>query len=220
MSNTKANLHPATIVALPEGRLKPVECMFNPHEYTLTKQNQWENKPVKGVNVPNVQFKQGGPESLKLQLFFDTFDLGTDVRANTDPLWQMMLVTQDKKMKNNKSRPPNVEFRWGKFSFKAVILSLSQTFTLFDKDGVPLRTTVDVTFQQVTDDQNPARQNPTSGGGPPVQVHIVQAGDRLDLIANEVYGDATLWRMIARENHLFHPLKLREGQELVIPTIE
>src|SRR5260370_35649317 len=121
MSNTKAHLEPATIVSVTGDKINPVECMFNPHEYTLTKQNQWSHKNKnKGVNVPKVEFQQGGPEGLKLQLFFDTFDVGSDVRDHTKALWLMMEVSKDKSKKNNKSEPPHVEFRWGKFSFRAV----------------------------------------------------------------------------------------------------
>ncbi len=202
--------------------------MFNPHEYTLTKQNQWESdNEVKGLNVPKVKFSQGGAEQLKFQLFFDTYgekkgprDKDKDVREYTNGLWEMMMVTEDRRRGNNKSEPPHVAFQWGKFRFEAIITNLSQKFTLFNKDGVPLRTTVDVSFQQVTDSQNHHRQNPTSGGGPPLKVHIVQGGERLDLIATKVYGDPTLWRRIAQENHLTHPLRLREGQTLVIPAID
>jgi len=198
-----------------------VTCMFNPYEYTLTKQNQYENdNQVKGINVPKVKFRQGGAEQLKLQLFFDTYGTGDDVRQHTKGLWDMMLVTSDKMEGSHKSEPPHVEFCWGKFSFEAVITNVSQKFTLFDKEGVPKRTTVDVSFQQVTDKMDHHGQNPTSGGGPPLRVHIVQAGDRLDLLAAKLYSDATLWRRIAHENGLYHPLHLREGQTLVIPTID
>lgn len=225
MPNTRGSLAPAVIVNLAD-ESKKVTCMFNPNDYTLTKQNQWKSKDAKGRNVPKVEFEQGGAQQLKLQLFFDTYaekgaeGADVDVRQHTDELWKMMMVAEDRRRRNNKSRPPLVEFRWGRLTFKAVITNLSQKFTLFNKEGVPLRTTVDVTFQQVADDQDPGRQNPTSGGGPPLRVHVVQAGDRLDLIAAKVYGDAAHWRRIAQANGLLHPLRLREGQALVVPALE
>jgi len=219
MPNTRGNLAPATIENLITH--EKVYCMFNPHEYTLSKQNQWKQDKVKGKNVPKVKFSQGGVQSLKLQLFFDTYADETDVRDHTKALWKMMQVTEQKKNpRSNKSEPPRVAFHWGSFYFKAVIVSLSQKFTLFSKDGTPLRTTVDVSFQQVEDPDDHARQNPTSGGGPPLKTHVVQANERLDWIAAQAYGDPTHWRLIARENHLVHPLRLREGQQLVIPPLE
>lgn len=219
MPDTKGSLTPAVIENLSTN--DKVYCMFNPHEYTLTKQNQWEAGKTKGLNVPKVKFKQGGAESLKLQLFFDTYAEGTDVRKHTNPLWKMMMVASDKKnQKNNKSEPPHVAFTWGSFYFRAVITNISQKFTLFDKGGIPLRTTVDVTFQQVEDPEEHPRQNPTSGGGALRKTCTVEAEDRLDLIAFKAYGDATQWRMIAQENGLLDPLRLRDGQQLIIPPLE
>lgn len=219
MPNTRGDLAPATIENL--ATHDKVYCMFNPNEYTLAKTNQYATDKVKGKNTPKVKFSQGGSETLKLQLFFDSYAEGTDIRAHTQALWKMMMVSDQKKnQKNNKSEPPHVAFDWGVFHFEAVITSISQKFTLFLEDGTPVRTTVDVTFQQVEDKQDHHGQNPTSGGGPPIQTHIVQAEDRLDLIAAHVYGDPTQWRVIARENGITHPLHLREGQQLIIPALE
>ncbi len=58
------------------------------------------------------------------------------------------------------------------------------------------------------------------------QVHIVEQGDRLDLLAYRYYGDAGKWWVIADANvHLLHPWELptdlvsekRLGQRIVIP---
>lgn len=219
MANTRGNLEPAVIENL--STQEKVYCMFNPHEYTVAKQNQWEAGNTKGLNVPKVKFKQGGAETLRLQLFFDTYAQGTDVRDHTAPLWKMMMVAGDKKnQRNNKSEPPHVAFHWGSFYFRAVISSITQKYTLFSSSGIPLRTTVDITFQQVEDPEEHAAQNPTSGGGAPRKTYTVQAADRLDLIAYKVYGDATQWRLIANENGLTNLLGLREGQQLVIPPVD
>ena len=130
------------------------------------------------------------------------------------------MTVRDNASASNKSEPPRVEFRWGRFAFKAVVKQIRQRFTLFLKDGTPVRTTVEVSFQQVEDELDFPMQNPTSGGGPPMKTHVVGAGERLDWIAASVYGDATRWRLIADANGITHPLRLREGMELVIPPLE
>jgi nucleoid-associated protein YgaU len=218
MATTRGGLEPAVIVN--KDTNDTVRCMFNPHEYTLTKQNRWERGQTKGKNVPRIKFSQGGSQTLKLQLFFDTYAEGTDVRTHTDPLWQMMMVNSDKtNPRSNKSEPPPVSFQWGGLVFDAVITNMSQKFTLFFKDGTPARTTVDITLEQLADDQDFARQNPTSGGGEAPRTRLVKAGERLDLIAYDEYEDATEWRRIAQANALTHPLRLRPGQRLVIPPL-
>lgn len=191
-----------------------VDCMFNPKEYTLSRSNQWTVDLRTGSNQPEVTFGGGGAASLKMQLFFDTFSLGTDVREHTEGLWQLMRIHEDEE------EPPKVVFTWGQhWSFVAVIEQLSQTFTLFLPTGIPVRSTVDITFKQAEDEMEFAGTNPTSGGGEPHKVHVVQAGERLDWIAYKEYGDATLWRQIAEENDLIRPNQLRPGQKLIIPAI-
>ena len=218
MATTRGGLEPAVIVN--KDTNDTVRCMFNPHEYTLTKQNRWERGETKGKNVPRLKFSQGGSQTLKLQLFFDTYGEGTDVRMHTDPLWQMMMVNADKtNPRSNKSEPPPVSFQWGGLEFDAVITNMSQKFTLFFKDGTPARTTVDITLEQLSDDQDFARQNPTSGAGEAPRTRLVKAGERLDLIAYEEYGEPTEWRRIAEANGLVHPLRLHPGQRLVIPPL-
>ncbi len=191
-----------------------VDCLFNPKEYTLSRTNDWEIKMLKTSNVPEVSFGGGKAAVLKMQLFFDTFAEGTDVREHTAGLWRLMRID------DQLEEPPWVLFEWGQtWTFEAVIVSLSQTFTLFLDTGIPVRSTVDVSFKQVKDEMRFAGTNPSSGGGEPHRVHVVQAGERLDWIAHKEYGDSTLWRYIARENDLIRPNHLRPGQKLIIPAI-
>jgi hypothetical protein len=162
MGTTKSNLASAQLINLVSG--EKVDFMFNPKEYTLTKTNNWELKPAKGKNLPSIEFKQGGAQSLKLQIFFDTYAEGTDVRTHTDKIWKMMAVDEStKNTKSNKSSPPKVAFQWGSFYFKAVIKSISQKYTLFLADGTPVRTTIDITLDQLIDEEDYAPQ----GGSAP-----------------------------------------------------
>jgi nucleoid-associated protein YgaU len=94
---------------------------------------------------------------------------------------------------------------------------MSQKFTLFKSDGTPVRAKVEVTFTQHKDVNDYPNQNPTSGGGDVERIWRVTAGDRLDTIAYQVYGDAARWRAIAERNGIVNPLRLRAGQQLIIP---
>lgn len=198
-----------------------VECLFNPKEYTISRSNTWEIKIVKGLNIPQVKFSGGQPAKLDMQLFFDTFEAGTDVRKHTEGLWKLMRIDPSTiDPDTGKGEPARVEFTWGQYwAFEAVIERLSQTFTMFLPSGVPVRSTVQVAFKQVKDEMKFAGTNPTSGGGRPQRVHVVQAGERLDWIAYKEYGDPTQWRAIADANELIRPRKIKPGQRLVIPAL-
>ncbi len=217
---SESSLAKAVIINLDKN--SRVECLFNPKEYTFAKRNQWKAGKNSGVNMPKLEFSSGEPATLTLQLFFDSYADGKDVReVYTDAIWEMMLVDSSlKDKKNKKGRPPKVRFQWGKaWSFDAVLTSVNQRFTLFLPDGTPVRASLDVTFQQVKDEKLFPRQNPTSGGVGGERVWVVHEGDTLSWIAYKEYGDAGRWRVIADANQLNEVRRLRPGMMLAIPSV-
>jgi len=214
----------AQIQSIEEKAENAVECMFNPKEYTFTKKNSWSAPKNKGGNVPEYEFGGGEPASLTLQLFFDTFETGEDVRAKyTDAVWKLMMVDEQLRDRTSqKARPPRVRFQWGHaWSFDAVIMSITQKFTLFGKDGTPLRATLDVTFQQVKDELfHPQQTNTAPNGAVRGRQVTVKAGDNLASIAHQEYGDSAHWRPIADANRLSNVRDLKPGMPLELPALD
>ncbi len=226
------SLTPATIRDDDHG--KTVECMFNPKEYTFSKQNTWTPKERKGSNLARFDFGSGKPTMLQMQLFFDTYSnikngseeggSPKDVRKTfTEAIWDMMKVDPNLpdlsgSARHKKGRPPVVIFQWGStWTFKAVITSIKEHFTLFLSDGTPVRSTLDVSFQQVQDKYDLPPTNPTSGGVGGERVWTVSEGDTLAWIAYKEYGDSNLWRSIADANRLTCVRQLTPGMMLEIP---
>lgn len=211
----------AVILNRDKGDERVVECLFNPKEYSFAKQNQYKPDKVSGSNVPKLEFSGGGAASLTMELFFDTFAAGKDVRKEyTDKVWNLMAVddkTKDKK--TGKGRPPKVRFQWGQaWTFDAVIEQITQKFTLFLQNGTPVRATLNVTFRQVEDEKKKPKQNPTSGGVGGERLWTVADGDTLAWIAYKEYGDTKRWRSIAEANRLTNVRRLTPGTVLVIPN--
>jgi len=195
-----------------------IKCLFNPNEYTFSKKNTWTSKPVKGQNVPSLEFSGGDAITLKMQLFFDTYTTGGDVRTTTNKIWKLMNINKSlADMTSTKGRPPMVEFQWGAtWSFKAVITNISQKFTLFRDNGIPVRATLDVDFLQAKEEGRYPGQNPTTKGNPGYRRRIVREGETIDWIAFDEYGDSAMWRYIADVNNLDNPMNLEPGQVLAI----
>ena len=217
-----------------EGRYQgqSIDCLFNPKELSLSKQNSWNEGRNAGGNMGNLQFSKGQAASLTVDLFFDTYHSAEsegqakDVRKEyTDKILRLMMVDPDLHEeqragnRSNKKRPPHVTFQWGSFNFEGVITNLKQQFTLFSSEGVPMRATVNLTLQQASDPAQLPWQNPTSGGLGGERLWTVQHGDTLSLIAYRNYGDAALWRPIADANQLTQTRTLKAGQMLLIPTL-
>ena len=79
----------------------------------------WNKKNVKEGNVPLFEFGGGQAADLTMDLFFDTYEKGEDVRNHTKKIWKLMEVPKDG------VEPPQCQFMWGKaWYFKAVIRSL------------------------------------------------------------------------------------------------
>jgi len=194
-----------------------IEVMFNPKEYTITKTASWGVQDTPGSNIPHFEFSSGEPQTLTVQLFFDTYFEKTDVRNHTKKLAKLMEVSIEDEGPAHRLRPPKVKFHWGlTWSFKAVITSMTQHFTLFLPTGTPVRATVDVTFQQIEDERHFPAPNPTSGGGAGRRTHVVEAGETLDWIAYEELGNSRHWRHLAETNRIMDPLRIGAGTVLAI----
>ena len=169
-------------------------------------------------------FDSGNSVEFKLTAIFDSTETGKSITDITDKLYK--LTVTDKKVKGTKEdrnikRPPWVQFHWGKLrSFKAVITSFNLKYTYFTSKGVPLRAEVSMSFRQFMDEGVTPPQNPTSGTPNPGQVRRLEAGQYLDTVADELYGDPGQWRAIAHANGIDDPLALDPGQVLMIPELE
>lgn len=212
-----------------EGNEKPIDCWFNPNEYTISKSNEWTIKPVVGATLPKPQFGGGRARKLDLTLLFDATDAGDrDVREVTDRLFKMMEINPALPSGNkNKGRPPMLTFSWGStVGFKAVTTSLSVKFTLFAPDGTPIRAQATLSLEQAEKADSRSSRGPAAGQNPTTRAqagarsHVIRDGDSLQSIAHLVYGDPAPWRKIAEANGIDDPMRLRRGSELAIPLLE
>ncbi len=190
----------------PEG--DPIEVLFNPTEYRLEKSNQFAEVAIPGLESPPIQFVRGNIRTLSMQLFFDTYEQGEDVRDHTGQIVGLLDVDPDL------HAPPVCIFSWGDLNFVGVLERANQTFQLFLSDGTPVRATVDVSFKEYF--YAPGDRQSADFA----KRYVVRRGDTLSGIAGRKYGDPALWRPIAEENGIDDPLSIEPGQVLTIPAIQ
>ncbi len=120
-------------------------------EGTIAKSNNWQPKAVNKRDVPVLDFTGGGSRTLTLELFVR---LLRAARTGYHGVHRSALEAHDidpslRDGKSDAGRPPRVSFHWGrKWSFSAVITSLSVRYILFRDDGSPVRAIASVTFQE------------------------------------------------------------------------
>ena len=188
-----------------------VEVLFNPNEYRLSGSNQFAEVAIPGLPAPPLQFVKGNSRTLSMQLFFDTYEKGGDVRVHTRKVTRLLDIDPEL------HAPPVVLFTWGDLNFMGVLERAEQRFTLFYASGIPARATVDVTFKEFTEGTEQAGKNRSATFD---KRRTVRRGDTLSGIAGREYGDPGNWRPIAAANGIDDPLALSPGQILIIPAIE
>jgi hypothetical protein len=212
------------------------QVMYNPEELKLEQGNQFAEVGIPGLNASPLQYVRGKNRALTMELFFDTYESGEDVRAYTAPI-VALLNTRAQTL-----APPVLIFSLGRVQFRCVLTDAGQRFTMFDRDGTPVRSTMSVRLQEYVDVPLDVRQgfflgSPTASAllspivAPTVAtalgvvsvtaaevVHVVLQNDTLSGIAGAYLGDPARWREIAQANRIVDPFALRTGESLIIPT--
>ncbi|WNO11498.1 LysM peptidoglycan-binding domain-containing protein [Teredinibacter sp. KSP-S5-2] len=190
-----------------------VDVLFNPTDYSITTNMNYAEINVPGLRVPLMQFVRGDAQVLAAELFLDRSTSGDSLKEDLDQLRQF--VTIDEEL----HAPPVCSFKWGDVDeFRGVITNFQEKFLLFNEDGKVLRARVTLSMKsyhpaelqyQELNLQSPDR----------TKTRIVQEGERLDIIADQEYGDATLWTVIAEENGITRPRLIQAGDVLTIPPL-
>jgi hypothetical protein len=202
---------------------RSLKVLFNPTEYSIAKSVTWEPRSGENdgrFNAPALTFGGGGLRQLSLKLLYDVTEpvegrMIDDVRIETNKLAALTRIERDQ------GRPPVVRISWGQapigsdFPFTGMITSLTQTFVLFTSEGKPVRANVDVSFSEFLDPELDQRET-----DPEMTTYRIKRGDNLAVIAAAMYGDPSLWRLIAEANDVDDPRVLEIGRTLSIPERE
>lgn len=205
-------LEKAIITKVQPAQADKIAVMFNPEEYTLSKEINYARVGVPGLNSPVLQFVHGNLQTLEMELFLDTYELKTDVRIRTKQVTDLLTIDPQT------HAPPVLLFTWSSLSFICVIGKVTQRFVMFLPDGTPVRARLQVTFNEFADPllQAMAQKNETADY---TKLHVVSEGETLSVIAARLYDNPQLWRPIALVNGLDDPRQLTVGQQLVVPNL-
>jgi nucleoid-associated protein YgaU len=223
LAATSHELAKATILNTFTG--ESFRVMYNPEELKLEQGNTFAEVGIPGMGTPPVQYVRGKARTLSMELFFDTYETGEDVRTRTSPV--VRLLDKD----SRELAPPVLLFSLGRLQFQCVLVDAGQRFTMFLSDGTPVRSTLSVRFQEYVRLDVELRQglffgSPTVSAavnavgavvGISSTVHVTSAGETLSGLAAAYLGDPALWRVIAAANGIVDPFDLGVGRSLVIP---
>jgi len=141
--------------SLADGKDPTLRVKFNPASLKLTVTNKLQDEESGASKATDTSKNKKGPAQqnthatttkLDTELTFDTTETGADVRGGDDGTNILRQLASTPKGDN--PTPPQVKFRWGRFSFIGVIESLNETLDFWSAEGVPLRATVQLSMQE------------------------------------------------------------------------
>lgn len=193
---------------------------YNPSQLTINKSVNWNGLSVNGTNLQSKQFASGNAKTINISnILFDTtvmFDDTAKSEMNVyeefiEYLEQMTLVQEFE----TELRPPLLTLSWGKgnYFFDCVLTTLNYDFTMFNKEGVPTRAIVNLTFEEI----DIGNTTTTEKSRAAMQSYTIKSDDTLEKIAQSELGNSSKWKIIAIANGIDNPMDLTVGQQIQIP---
>jgi nucleoid-associated protein YgaU len=225
------------VVEWANGETELISVQFNPTEMSFTKGTQIAEVAIPGLDAPIQQFVRGQAEKLNLELFFDTTDTGMDagaisVTTLTDSFYRLV------KIESKTHAPPVCEFQWhtsefpglhvpalgshhanqARHGFRCVVESLTQKFTLFSPQGIPLRATLSLTLREYKTLEDQLTELGLQSADH-TRSYVVRQGDTLSGIAARMYGSPAEWPRLADHNRITDPRRITPGAVLEVPPV-
>jgi hypothetical protein len=201
-----------------DGGKKDFQIPINPEAFTRNLKVERDTTKGSGNNQTNSKFVGTAPEELKIEFILD--GTGT-MEGYLDSMKDMPVKDQLKKLidcvydYDGKIHSPRyLKILYGsELKFNCVLTSLDINHTLFNADGSPLRAKITANFLQYVAPETRAKKERNSS---PDLTHqrVVKAGDRLDLLTNEIYDSPAYLLQVALNNGLTNVRSLKPGTEL------
>lgn len=192
------------------------EVMYNPESYSVKYEQEFEEEKAKGNSSAAPVYAGTKPQELSIEFTLDgTGVSGKAVDVQTEVLnFKSICVDYH----GDEHRPFFLHVSWGTLALWGILKSADVKYTLFDKDGNPLRAKVTASFVETeTPEAREAREKNSS----PDLTHLrqVKAGDTLPLMTYKIYGNSKHYLEVARVNGLDDYRNLVPGTQIYFPPI-
>lgn len=194
------------------------EVYINPEQIQITRGVSYNNED-NGTNTAGNTPKFNGYEDdqVSFDLYFDgtgVAGIRIDVAKRIDQLHNTIYD-----YKGGIHRPNYTKLSWGSFNFNCTLKSISTTYTLFKRDGTPLRAKVSLSFIGYV---NPGKRESQAFKQSPDMTHVktVRVGDTLPIMCKDVYGEIDYFQQVAQINGLVNFRELEVGTKLYFPPLE
>lgn len=225
---------------------EPIIVQYNPTELTFSKNAQFAEIAIPGLDAPVQQFIRGGTETFSVELFFDTTDSGmgnnaVSVAPLVDRFYQLV------KQNPETHATPLCLFTWGvpeqqvtftmeyqgeegterqiglavdesnaPYWFIFVVESIERKFLLFSPAGTPLRARLTVRMREYKTVEQMVARLESADH---TRTRTFKRRERLDRLSHQLYDTPAEWRRIAEANDIDDPRRIQPGTTLKIPPL-
>lgn len=120
------------------------------------------------------------------------------------------------------AKPPDLVVQWGPpsagFMITAQMTKADITYVRVSSEGIPLHASCNLTLKESPSPLS--MTNPTSGGRPGRNRHVMHADETLMSVATQNFGSSSAWRIIAHVNGIDDPMSVRPGDVIYLPARE
>lgn len=210
----------------------------NPSSYALNRLLNYSYHRGQGFSASEAVYTDSPPVNLQFEFLFDgtgvvpkpsalgDIPLAGAIASAFSPDEPFVVMNEIKKFDSlvykysgKIHRPRQLLLVWGSLVFSCVLTSLNYRFTLFNPDGTPLRAIASCTFcESIPEAERVRKENASS----PDLTHLrhVKDGDKLPMLAYEIYGNGHLYLEVARINKLVNFRRLRPATRLSFPPVD
>lgn len=226
----KIEFHPFEDEKFETAKGKPFIVQINPINYKRSHKINYSKKEGTGNNSKALQYDGHAPEVIDLTFTLDGTgavekekEAAKQIGRDEDYVNDRIKELKDKLFNydGENHQPPFIAINWGGTyeMFKGILSSLDIQYKLFWTNGKPLRAEITMKFDEFTSLEVKEKENNTSS---PDLTHerTVVAGDSLQILTRNVYGDPKYYLEVARVNNLENFRSIPNGTVLYFPPIE
>jgi nucleoid-associated protein YgaU len=119
---------------------------------------------------------------------------------------------------NLAAHQPTLIFQWGSHLLRCILTGVTAKYERFSDSGTPIRALITLALKEEMNIFGMLPTNPTSGGLPGRQRHVVSHGENLQGLSTRTYGKPNLWRGVADANNIDDPFRVRPGDVVYLPN--
>lgn len=200
----------------------PFSLPINPEQLGQLMKIGHDNSQGQGIQGNSPKYAGTRTPEVKLEFIFDSTGAIMGNTANDKPVGRQVqdFLKVVYFMEGEIHKPKYLMLIWGEYYvFHCVLSNVDVQYTLFDREGTPIRAKISATFIEFKEDDIRVREERKSS---PDLTHYRTFGaeDDLPLLTYQVYADKKFYVQVAKANGLTSFRNIDSGSSLIFPPID